>query len=248
MNRFFISESNMNDGRVLLDLEQAHQICHVLRLKKQDQIVVLDNQGSEYDVVIRTLGRQTVEGQIVTKRAAQGEPDVRVCVYQSLLSRDKFEWVLQKCTEIGVSRFVPVVTRRSIVQKTEPLKPERLRRWTRIMTEAAEQCGRGRIPRLEQPVKFAGCLCDVKSLDLCLLASTSAAGSSLRQVMTRPDQGEIQSVGIFIGPEGGFHPEELAAARTAGVHDFGLGKRILRTETAAMTVSALVLHELDQLQ
>jgi 16S rRNA (uracil1498-N3)-methyltransferase len=248
MNRFFVSESNIRDGRVLLGPEQAHQVCHVLRLKEQDQIVVLDNLGSEYDVVIQELGRQKVEGQIVTKRVSLGEPDVQVSVYQSLLSRDKFEWVLQKCTEIGVSRLVPVVTRRSIVQKTDRLKPERERRWVRIITEAAEQCGRGKIPRLEQPVKFDGCLCEMKSLDVCLLASTAAPGCSLRQVMTRPVQGEIRSVGIFIGPEGGFHPEELAAAKAAGVHAIGLGRRILRTETAAMVVSALVLHELDQLQ
>jgi len=248
MNRFFVPESNIGDGRVLLGPEQAHQICHVLRLKEQGRIVVLDNQGSEYDVVLQEVGRQRVEGQIVARRAALGEPDVQVCVYQSLLSRDKFEWVLQKCTEIGVSRFVPVVTRRSIVQKTESLKPDRQRRWMRIITEAAEQCCRARIPRLEQPVKFDGCLCDVKSLDLCLLASTTALGSSLRKVMTRSDQGEMQSLGIFIGPEGGFHPEELAAAKAAGVLDIGLGRRILRTETAAMVVSALVLHELDQLQ
>ena len=184
----------------------------------------------------------------MARRAAPGEPDVHVVVYQSLLARDKFEWVLQKCTEIGVSRFVPVVTRRSIVQKAEALKPDRRRRWTRIMTEAAEQCGRGRIPQLEQPARFDGCLGEVESLDLCLLASTTAPGSSLRKVMTGSDQGEIQSLGIFIGPEGGFHPDELAAAKAAGVHDIGLGRRILRTETAATVVSALVLHELDQLQ
>jgi 16S rRNA (uracil1498-N3)-methyltransferase len=248
MNRFFVSKSSIRDGRVLLGPEQAHQICHVLRLKEQDQIVVLDNQGSEYDVVIQELGRQKVEGRIVTKRVSLGEPDVQVCVYQSLLSRDKFEWVLQKCTEIGVSSFVPVVTRRSIVQKAERFKPDRERRWVRIITEAAEQSGRGKIPCLEQPVKFDRCLSGMKSLDVCLLASTTAPGCSLRRVMARPVQGEIRSVGIFIGPEGGFHPDELAAAEAAGVHAIGLGRRILRTETAALVLSALVLHEMDQLQ
>ena len=228
--------------------EQAHQICHVLRLKKQDQIVVLDNQGSEYEVVIQTLERRSVEGRITARRAALGEPDVQVCVYQSLLSRDKFEWVLQKCTEVGVSRFVPVVTRRSIVQKAEQFKPERERRWVRIITEAAEQCGRGRIPQLEQPVKFDGCLYEAQSLDLCMLASTSAADGSLRQVMKNSAQSESRSVGIFIGPEGGFHPDELAAAQAAGIRDIGLGRRILRTETAALVLSALVLFELNQLQ
>jgi len=248
MKRFFVSASSIKGDQVRLGPDQAHQICHVLRLKKLDQIVVLDNQGSEYDVVLQTLGRQELVGRIVASRAALGEPEVQVCVYQSLLSRDKFEWVLQKCTEIGVSRFVPVVTRRSIVQKTQAMKPEREQRWGRILTEAAEQCGRGRIPRLEHPVKFAGCLAEVKSQDLCLIASTSASKTGLRQVMAPRAQGQVRSVGVFIGPEGGFHPDELTSARAAGVHDFGLGKRTLRTETAALVVSALVLYELNQLQ
>lgn len=248
MNRFFVSESGIGKEYVRLGPEQAHQICRVLRLTTEDRIVVLDNRGSEYEVVLREVGPQAVEGQIIAQRTAPGEPDVSVCLYQSLLARDKFEWVLQKCTELGVSRFIPVVTQRSLVQKAGPLKPDRQRRWTRILTEAAEQCHRGRIPELQAPVRFDRCLNQVKSMDLCLIASTDVSGSDLRQVMALGTQDEIRSVGIFIGPEGGFHPEELAAAMTAGVKAIGLGKRILRTETAAVVVSALVLHELAQLQ
>ena len=131
-------------------------------------------------------------GEVVPDGAAvaPGEPDVQVCVYQSLLSRDKFEWVLQKCTEVGVSRFVPVVTRRSIVHKAQRFKPERERRWIRILTEAAEQCGRGRIPQLEQPATFNVCLGEATSLDLCMLASTSPAACSLRQWMKNSAQSE----------------------------------------------------------
>lgn len=248
MNRFFVSATSISADEVRLGASQAHQICHVLRLKRMDQIVVLDNDGSEYDVALQELGRQEVVGRIIARRAALGEPDVQVCVYQSLLSRDKFEWVLQKCTEIGVARFVPVVTRRSIVQKVEVLKPEREKRWVRILTEAAEQCGRGRIPRLEQPLGFSGCLAEAKAQDLCLIASTRASETCLRRVIASRAKDEIRSVSILVGPEGGFHPDELAAARAAGVHDFSLGRRILRTETAAVVASALILYELNQLQ
>ena len=228
--------------------EQAHQICRVLRLQEGNKIVVLDNQGSEYEVVLQTLGRQEVAGRIVARRPALGEPEVSVCLYQSLLARDKFEWILQKCTEIGVSRFVPVVTRRSLVQKTDRLKPDREKRWIRIITEAAEQCGRGLIPRLAHPARLEDCLSEAESQDLCLIASTTALETPLCQVMSCAVNRKIQSLGIFIGPEGGFHPEELAAARTVGAHEFGLGRRVLRTETAALVASALVLHELNQLQ
>lgn len=248
MKRFFVSASSIRADQVCLGSEQSHQICRVLRLQEGNKIVVLDNQGSEYEVVLQRLGRQEVAGRIVARRPALGEPEVSVCLYQSLLARDKFEWVLQKCTEIGVSRFVPVVTRRSLVQKTDRLKPEREKRWVRIITEAAEQCGRGLIPRLEHPVRFEDCLSEAKSQDLCLIASTTALETSPRQVMSCSAKAKTRSLGLFIGPEGGFHPEELAEARAAGAHEFGLGRRILRTETAALVASALVLHELNQLQ
>ena len=116
MNRFFVSKSSIQDEQVVLGGDQSHQIFHVLRMKGGERIVVLDNTGLEYDVVLLVVGKKEVTGRIESSRAGVGEPTVELTLYQSLLARDKFELVLQKCTEVGVSRFVPIITRRSLVR------------------------------------------------------------------------------------------------------------------------------------
>jgi len=152
MNRFFVSKSDLHGEQVVLGRRQAHQIRNVLRMKTGDPLIVLDNAGFEYEAALTELRKDTAVAQIIEKRPAPAEPSVRLTLYQSLLARDKFELLLQKCTEIGVARFVPVITERSIVRNTDTVTPKKLARWRRILTEAAEQSHRGRIPELDQPV------------------------------------------------------------------------------------------------
>ena len=115
-NRFFVSESGFDSDQVRLDPDQTHQVCHVLRLKAGDGIVVLDDAGYEYDAILTELSKREAVGRITNKRPAGGEPKVSITLFQSLLAREKFEWVLQKGTEVGVCRFIPVQTSRSIMR------------------------------------------------------------------------------------------------------------------------------------
>jgi 16S rRNA (uracil1498-N3)-methyltransferase len=209
-----------------------------------DQIIVLDNTGYEYAVAITELARQRAVGRITDKQPAQGEPRTQITVYQALLAREKFEWVVQKCTEVGVTRFVPVVTERSIVRRPQAITPARLARWRTIVTEAAEQSGRGRIPQLERPINFADALAGLGAFDRRLIASPQATGSSLRELL-QAGRTEAVAIALLIGPEGGFSDEEVAAACEKGAVAMSLGKRILRTETAAVVASALILYELE---
>ena len=119
MHRFFVEPSHFSGERVILPPDTAHQIRNVLRLRADDAILVLDNSGWEYEVLLRQVDRQQVMGEAVAKRPSPNEPTVQLTLYQSLMKRDKFEWVLQKGTEIGVSHFVPLVTQRSLVQKVD---------------------------------------------------------------------------------------------------------------------------------
>jgi len=244
MHRFFISGENLCGGQVVLTGKQAHQIRNVLRMAPGDQIVVLDNAGYEYVVAITNVARQQVLGQVIDKRPVQAEPRTQIMLYQALLARDKFEWVLQKCTEVGVTRFVPMVTERSIVRRPQAITSARLARWKSIVIEAAEQSGRGLIPQLECPVKFADALAGLSVFDQCLIASPQTTGSTLRELLqvARP---AAASIALLIGPEGGFSDEEIAAACEKGAVAMSLGKRILRTETAAVVASALILYELE---
>ena len=247
MHRCFVSGENLNGGQVVLTGKQAHQIRNVLRMTPGDQIIVLDNAGYEYVAAITDVARQRVVGRVMDKQPAQGEPRTQITLYQSILAREKFEWVLQKCTEVGVTRFVPVVTQRSIVRRADTITPHRLARWKGIVTEAAEQSGRGRIPQLERPVKFADALAGLSAFDRCLVASPQAGSRTLRELL-QAGRPAPAGIALLIGPEGGFSDEEVAAACEKGAAAVNLGKRILRTETAAVVACALILYEMEQLQ
>lgn len=253
MNRFFVSKKSFHGDKVLLGSDHAHQLRDVLRMKEGEHIVVLDNEGLEYDVVLTQVRREQVIGQIEEKRPAAGEPAVQVTLFQSLLTRDKFEIVLQKCTEVGVTEFVPMVTERSLIRETF-IKPEKVDRWQRIITEAAEQSHRGRIPKLLSPLSFVQALEQLADFDRrliawpapeCLYRGPAEGGLSLRQALRADNQNVPRTVALLIGPEGGFSEREVELAKENSVTPITLGPRILRTETAAIVASALVLYEVS---
>jgi 16S rRNA (uracil1498-N3)-methyltransferase len=241
MHRFFVTTSVEPGAAFDLDGPQAHQITKVLRLEPGARIVVLDGQGWEYEVVLREVHAKQVRGEAVTRRAAGGEPRTRVTLFQSLLARDKVEWVLQKATEVGVAEIVPVVTERSLVRETRRFKPERRERWCRILIEAAEQSHRGRVPELSEPVTLAQALDRAETLDRALIACPHTDSPSLAERLSGLPEAPV--LGLFIGPEGGFSPAEIQSAQTQGVLPIGLGRRILRTETAAIVAASLILYE-----
>jgi 16S rRNA (uracil1498-N3)-methyltransferase len=245
MNRFFVDPVDIQGDQVFLSRAQAHQISHVLRLRPDDRVIVLDNSGWEYEAALEAAGPSAVTARVVERRPSLGEPQVGLVLYQGLLARDKFEWVLQKCTEVGVTRFCPVVTERSLVRTTHAFGKDRMDRWIRILTEAAEQSHRGRIPQLDPPSRLDQAVTAACQQEVRLLASPATGEQSLREALaagTRP-----ASVALLVGPEAGFSVKEVDAARAAGWRPFNLGSRILRTETAAVVASSLVLYELGQM-
>jgi len=244
VNRFFVPISSFEGELVRLSREQAHQVRQVLRLGPGDTVVVLDDRGAEYEVTLTAASPKEAVGRVVSTRPAAGEPAVQLTLFQSLLIREKFEWVLQKATEIGVAQIVPVLTARGLV-RTKQIEENKLDRWRRIVTEAAEQAHRGRIPRLEPVALFGDVFSRFVGFDRFLIAAPSET-VSLREAlrgMGRPDP----SIALLIGPEGGFTDDEVALARDKGALAVGLGSRILRTETAAIVASALILYELGEM-
>lgn len=224
----------------------AHQIKTVLRLQAGDEIIVLDNSGQEWRVRLITVGRPALQGEIVGQQPARGEPALQITLYQGTLKGQKFEWVLQKGTELGISRFTPVVCRRSVVNKSSQVM-EKYPRWEQIIQEAAEQSRRGRLPELTPPLVLAEAVRQVGEStspgSVALMPWEEASGSSLKTILT---QANPRQIAVFIGPEGGFAPEEAALAQAAGVRLVKLGPRILRAETAGLAVCAALLYELGQ--
>ena len=243
MHRFFILPEFIAPEDVVFPPEQARQIRVVLRMTEGNHVLVLDNSGMMYEVALTAVTRDNVIGKIIKRQPAVGEPTIELTLYQSFLKRDKFEMVLQKGTEVGVSRFVPVVTKRTLVQSTE-MKPNKRKRWETILAEAAEQSQRGKIPQLETAVHFKTMLDQLNHFDAVLMMWEGEGGVTLKTAVHKKK--DAKNVAILIGPEGGWTEQEVDQAKANNAQIITLGPRILRTETAAIVATALVLNELEQ--
>lgn len=233
MHRFFLPPDHPITNTVTLPEQHANQIARVLRMQPSDKIILLNNSGHEWLVQLEQVTKRTVTATVLEKRPNLAEPSVHLTLYLALLKKDNFELVLQKGTELGVSRFVPLVTRRTIIKE---VKPNRWPRWQRILTEAAEQCGRGLIPELAEVHTVEEALAQ-KTADLTLIPYTKETTTPLTtHLATNP-----KTIALFVGPEGGWHPNEIDQAKAANAHPITLGPRILRAETAAILAPALIL-------
>jgi 16S rRNA (uracil1498-N3)-methyltransferase len=235
-----MSSESLHGGVVRFNPSQSHQIARVLRLQEGESVAVLDNAGWIYEVTLGDVASETVSGTIRTRRLAPGEPRTKLTVYPALLKSDKLELALQKCTEIGAAAFVPILTDRCNVGAT--VSPDKLRRWERIIAEAAEQSERGRMPQLF-PVTLFPQACE-QARGLSLIACERGDRRSLRAEISSRVGGPGQrlfAVNLFVGPEGGFTADEIERAKGYGIVAISLGPRILRAETASIVGAALLL-------
>jgi 16S rRNA (uracil1498-N3)-methyltransferase len=203
-----------------------------------DELVLLDGGGQEFSARLVSLSRRGASAEVAAARPCPAEPALHLTLYQCSLKADKFEWVLQKGTELGVSRFVPVIAERSIVRPAAALRPK-YARWEAIVREAAEQCGRGRIPDIALPLEWAQAVASRQGAGL--LAWESAAGAPSLAAWLSAQAAPLDRLSILIGPEGGVTAGEAQAAVEAGWQLVGLGPRILRAETAAVAAAAIIL-------
>ncbi len=242
MHRFFVSPAAIHDARVTLDAATTHQMRAVLRLGVGAQIVVLDGSGRQFQVILTRLDHAGAEGRITGHGPASGEPQTRLTLYQALLKGEKFEWVLQKCTEAGVSRFVPLITLRTIPHDHVALAKKESR-WRRIIQEAAEQAHRARLPALSSPLDLAAACGEAAAQNDLVIFCWEAASSQRLQAALQAHLPAAARVALFIGPEGGFAPEEALQAQAAGAQVASLGPRILRAETAGLVAIAAILYQ-----
>ncbi len=237
MHRFFLSPDAFHGEQLVFPPDIARQIRSVLRLHPGDEVLTLDGRGNAFRVALTHVGKSEAGGRILERMAAGGEPAGELILCQAISKGERFEWVLQKGTELGVTVFQPIITQRTL--RRQPGEG-RWARWRRIIREAAEQSGRGRLPRLLAPVSFAEALTGVQGLGIL---PAVMADQPVRAALADASW----PVTLFVGPEGGFAPEEMAEARAAGVLPVTLGPRILRTETAAIALVTLTLAALGEL-
>lgn len=234
--RFFVPFEKFQGRRILItDQDLVYQISRVLRLKIGDEIILLDNSGFEYLASLEKIGLE-IEAFILEKRKNENEPEKKIILCQSLLKGNKFEQVLRFCTNIGVVKFIPFVSKYSVVKE---ISPHKLNRYFKIIKESAEQSGRGILPELK-PVMDFGKLIDFlkKEKKLKLIGWEKEKKNKIIDFQEKIKK--AKEIYLLIGPEGGFEKEEIELAKKAGCLTFSLGKLILLSEIAGLVSAAFI--------
>ena len=246
MDRFFVDKKNINleNNTCIIEGEDVKHISKVLRCRIGEELEVCDNNNNEYICEITNIDKNQVELNILEKVDIQRESDLKIKVYQGLPKGPKMEMILQKLTEVGVDEIILVQTKRTVVKVDDKKEDKKLERWERIIYEAAKQSKRGKIPSLRGVLTFKEALEDMKDNDLNIAPYENERTKSIKQAIKGVN---INTMGIFVGPEGGFEETEIEAIEDIGGQSVSLGPRILRTETASLVASSIVLYELSDL-
>ncbi len=234
MQRFFVPAELLQDSTVVLPREVAHHAGSVLRLRQGAEVLLLDGLGEVCRCRLESLGRSSATVRVL-ERWREAEEAFPIHLLQALPKGEKMELILQKGTELGLVAFTPLLTGRTIPERSESRGLRQQERWERIVREAARQCRRPRLPRVAPPVRLAAGLgACTEELRLILWEDESRP---LAEVLGRTSP---RSAAILIGPEGGFAPEEVEVARGAGFIPVRVGPRILRTETAGLAMASIL--------
>lgn len=246
MDRFFVQKQNINleTKTCIIEGEDVKHISKVLRCKIGEELEICDNDNNEYICEITDIDKSFVSLNILEKVDIKRESDLKIKVYQGLPKGPKMEMILQKLTEIGVHEIVLVQTKRSVSKVDDKKEDKKLERWERIIYEAAKQSKRGKIPKLRGILSFKDALEDMKNNDLNIAPYENERTKSIKQAIKGVN---VNTMGIFVGPEGGFEECEIEAIEEIGGKSVSLGPRILRTETASLVASSIVLYELSDL-
>ncbi len=243
MSKFFINQDQIDEneksGLVNITGADAKHIKGSLRCKEGDFITVSDNAGTDFSCKIVDMNKDNVVAEIVKRYPSQGEPALKITLFQGMPKGAKMELIIEKCVELGVHQIIPVLTEHTIVRE---LSENKLSRFNKISEAAAKQCGRGYITKVTEMV------------DLQQAAALSASYSSRFFANERETENHIgnearkglllgDSICIFIGPEGGFSPGEISFLQKSGLTSVSLGNRILRTETAGFMAIIIFLYE-----
>jgi len=246
MHRFFVSKEAIIENSIKITGEDVSHISRVLRLREKDTIIICDGERYEYICSISSIDKREVTCDIIETKAIESEPPLRVDIYQGIPKAVKMDLIVQKCTELGIYRIIPVETDRVVAKIGNDRDiGSKITRWKRIAQEAAKQSGRGRIPLIYDPIKFYESLKGLRDYDVAIMPYEKEHSTGLKAVLK--GKNNIKSIAIFIGPEGGFDDEEVNEAQKNGVISVTLGPRILRTETAGFACLTSVMYELGDM-
>ena len=243
MHRVLVPPAAVQRDRITVsDPAQLHHLLHVLRVRAGDPLECFDGAGRSYAGRVLRCGRQGVV-LAIEARDTEVPPPVRLILAQALIKPERFAWVVQKATELGVERFVPLVTARTTARPVAGRLERQTERWRRVSREAARQCGRRDVPQLEPPRPFGEAVPEMARRARVLMPTLAVPAAPLREALERFRGAE--AVAALIGPEGDFTPEEAALAQRHGALAVSLGRLTLRSETAAIATLAILRYAID---
>ena len=244
MYRFFVPVVNVYETEIRIIGDDINHIKNVLRMTSGEKVVVSCGQGTDYYCIIENIQETGITLRIEEKKAAVTELPVRIVLFQALPKLDKMELVIQKAVELGASEVVPVRSARCVVKLDARREEKKLVRWRTIAESAAKQSGRGILPEIHDIMDFDKALEYAKELDTVLIPYELCETMAESEQAIQEAAGR-QSIGIFIGPEGGFERSEVELASICGAVPISLGKRILRTETAGLAVLSVLMFLIE---
>lgn len=239
--KFYILPQFIKSNKIYLSGKEVHYIRNVLRYGDKDQILFFDNSGKEYLSQIETISPQKLVAAVVEIRNHPSVRNMEITLAQALPKLNKFDWVVQKATELGVGKIIPLKSQRSLVNLDSAKEEKKKQRWQKITQEACQQCGRGDIPQIESPQPLKSVLDSVKDYNLSLFFSLGSQSKPLKEVLK--SYNHPKKILIFIGPEGDFSPEEISWAKERDIPLASLGDLVLKAETAAITVLSILNYE-----
>lgn len=247
MSKFFVKENQIKNNIVKIIGQDVNHIKNVLRLNLEDQIKICNEDTSEnYNCSIKQIEKDEIICEIKEKVTSQVESNVEITIFQGLPKADKMELIIQKSTELGASKFVPVALNRCIVKLSGKDAQKKIERWQKISEVAAKQCGRDLIPKIENIENIEEVKNQISDFDLFFVAYEQEKDVYLKQVLQEVDKSKEKiRIAFLIGPEGGLEEKEIEQMKNAGAKIISLGNRILRTETVALSVTSIIMYELE---
>ena len=245
MSKFFVRSEKIKDNEILIDTEDVNHIKNVLRKSVGDDIIVCDYEKKiNYNCKIKEISKRDIICEIISQRESESESNIKIDIFQGLPKADKMELIIQKGTELGVNSFIPVVFKRSVVKIDEKDKSKKIERWQKISEVAAKQSGRDMIPLIKN-IENVKNICKLfENYDIVLVAYENENQNSLKEALKSLNKPEVK-IAVIIGPEGGIDESEIELFKDAGAKIVTLGKRILRTETVCLAITAIINYELE---
>jgi len=247
MQKFFVEENQIDKDNIIITGTDVKHIVNVLRMQKDEMIQICEkNTMKNYIVKIEQIQKEKIITKEEDKLDATVESNVQIDLYQGLPKADKMELIIQKTIEIGVNKIIPVDMIRCVVKLDDKEANKKIDRWQKIAQAAAKQSKRDKVPVIENKIKIKDIISKINNYDMFIIAYEEEKTQTLKQVLNKIEDKEKYRIGILVGPEGGIDYKEIEELKQNGALSVSLGKRILRTETAPITMVSNIIYELEK--